>query len=427
PGYTLHGARNRETFVTPLPGEPLPDELGSHPSYTTPMQEVFQSISGQEDLMTELLSHPEIRRHFRGRHIDMNDLASRLTVWHEMLAVFQRQPSEGCADALCSLLRLIERYLRNFTVHTGYNIEDFGRSYIGRRFPEDLLGRVVRDCGVYAVDVAYEVYRTARTASPRVPVHLQLVNTLEHFMLVINDDATGEHYLVSNDQIVGPHTGDPTTTVASTYSGVMGHPFGISAAGAGVSLDTQMSDPAFRHRLWQSYETGARMGIDPSPRQAGDTRSQAEREQEAYRGYYDAMTRFDRAAQLALDRLRQLMIDFARAPGNRTQTLSAELPQLLRAGTTMAATIDAIVRSPRIGLRPGHNLPMQREALLTAPTGISVHPLARVGKALMFAERHGHSLNPEESALLNWLQNAPFQSIRDQLSNYDAAGRPPNL
>ena len=427
PGYSLHGQRGADEFVTPLPGEPLPDELGSHPTYSAPMEEVFARIGGQEDLLTEVLQQPQIRKRFGSRAIDMNDSATRFIVWNEMLAVFQRQPAAGCPNALCSLLRLIERYLQNFTVHTGYNIDDFGVSYLDRQFPEDLLGRVVRDCGVYAVTVAYEVYRAASSAKPKVPVRLQLFNTLEHFMLVVHDDTSKEHYVVSNDQIVGPRNGNPVSTVATTYAGVMGHPFGISAAGSTQALGIDLSDAAFRNRLWQNYETGARLVLDPGKPPPGDTRPAGERTNEAYKGYYEAMTRFDAAAQAASGQLEQLMASFARLardPSGRMRTLNAALPQLDRAGTAMAAIIDAIVKSQRIGLRQGPNQPMQRDALLTAPSGVAVQPLARVGKALMFAERNGHTLTADETALLTWLRGAPFPSLSGELTQYDSAGRP---
>lgn len=427
PGYDLHGARGPDEFVTPLPGEPLPDELGTHPTYSASMDDVFARVGGQEDFLTQLLAHPEIRRRFGSRRIDMNDDATRYAVWSEMLAVFQRQPTAGCSNALCSLLRLIERYLQNFTVHTGYNIDDFGTSYLNRPFPEDLLGRVVRDCGVYAVTVAYEVYRSARAAKPQVPVHLQLFNTLEHFMLVVHDDTTHEHYVVSNDQIIGPRTGNPVGSVATTYAGVMGHPFGVSAAGSSQQLGIDLSDAAFRARLWQSYETGARLALDAGKPPPGNTRPAGERTHEAYKGYYDAMTRFDAAAQASHAQLEQLMATFAQAPATRMRAVDAALPQLDRAGTAMAAIIDAIVSSPRIGLRPGPNLPMQREALLTAPTGVPVQPLARIGKALMFAERNGHALTKDETVLLAWLRKSPFPSLSSELATYDAAGRPPRF
>jgi hypothetical protein len=422
PGYTLQGRRGPDEFVTPLPGEPRPDELGTHPAYTAPMQEVFATLGGQEDLLTELNTHPEIRRRFRGRPIDLNDQATRLGVWGEMIAIYQRTPAPGCATALCSLLRLMGRYLRNFTVHTQYNIDDFGVSYLDRQFPEDLLGRLVRDCGVYAVTVAYEVYRAARAVSPRLGVRLQLHHTLEHSMLLILDEDHAVHYLVNNDEITGPTQGDPLGSLGTAYAGTMGHGFGVSAAAASTPLGTETTDAAFRRRLWRSFETGGRLGVDPEPRALGDTRPDAERKDEAYRGMYAAMDRFDQAGQAGST----LVNGLAAAPGDLT-VVEAALPRLTALGRLMATTIDAITRSPRIGLRPGPNVVMQREALLTVPAGVAVHPLVRIGKVLMFAEHNGHALTADESALLTSLRSSPFASIPAALTDYDRAGRPPEF
>ena len=80
-------------------------------------------------------------------------------------------------------MQLIGRYLRAFTIHTQYNIRDWGASYLDSPEATDLAGRAERDCGVYAFTVAYEVYRTARSARPRLDLVFQLVALPEHVAL----------------------------------------------------------------------------------------------------------------------------------------------------------------------------------------------------------------------------------------------------
>jgi hypothetical protein len=84
--------------------------------------------------------------------------------------------------ALRSVIRLLEQYLAAFTSHTPYNIDDFGSSYLSKSFPRDLTGRLIHDCGVYALRIAYILSLVRRQLKLRfrmiaLPLHVGLVIT----------------------------------------------------------------------------------------------------------------------------------------------------------------------------------------------------------------------------------------------------------
>jgi Domain of unknown function (DUF4157) len=66
-----------------------------------------------------------------------------------------REATDGPEKALVAVIDLLEKYLRVFTTHTPYNIEDFGDNLLTKTFPRDLAGRLIHDCGVYALRTAY--------------------------------------------------------------------------------------------------------------------------------------------------------------------------------------------------------------------------------------------------------------------------------
>ncbi len=431
PGFTLHGALATEEFVTPLPGEPLPDELGRHSAYSVPMQELFESLGGQEDLFTDLQRVPEIRRAFGARPIDLNDQATRHRVWRILYQVYQAQPLPGTQTALQSLLRMVERYQSAFTFHIGYDVRDFGVSYLDSQFPEDLAGRVVRDCGVYAVTAAYDVYQAVRSGSPRLPVGFQLYSTLEHTMLVIFDESANEHYVVNNDRIEGPHPGatpdEVSGTVAEAYSRVMGRTFQMSVGARTGVLRTTQSDVAFRRGIWANYTSQALLGLAPErPAGPGDTRTEAQRRDDAYRHYYQAMQRFDTLGQATRDRLGLLQPRLPAASRDRQVAILDEvLADLVRLGLDQARILQTYpISAGAVGLRGTPTVPVQQIGLLTTGSTGADHPLARVGMALLFSQALGRTLSPEADALLKWLDGAAFRGFHQALDRYRQQGRP---
>jgi hypothetical protein len=168
----IYGQNLVSIDVTQLPGLPAPREVAGPSGYTFQHQSmtgIAEALFGQTELVADLQAEPAIQAEFGNMPIDFNDLDHRLRVWRTMYCVYQQRDTLGFG-ALYQLMSLIGRYLRAYTIHTSYNIDDFGRSYLENRmrdFPIDLAGCAERDCGVYALTVAYEVYRTVREASPR--------------------------------------------------------------------------------------------------------------------------------------------------------------------------------------------------------------------------------------------------------------------
>ncbi|WP_267681218.1 DUF4157 domain-containing protein [Nannocystis sp. SCPEA4] len=83
-------------------------------------------------------------------------------------------------EAYRSLVDVLRNYFDAFTVHSPYNIEDFGDSYLDRDFPRALSGQLVHDCGVYALRIAYMLTLLRKELGltfhfVRLPFHFALV------------------------------------------------------------------------------------------------------------------------------------------------------------------------------------------------------------------------------------------------------------
>jgi Domain of unknown function (DUF4157) len=199
PAFEFHGANFEKTDLTELPGHPFSAELlatgeGQEPQNLGLLQ---SSLMAQAEFQAEIAREPEIRKAFGHEPVDLNDSAKRLKVWRIMHAVYQRRGS----GALGSLMALMGRYLKAHTYHTGFNVRDFGTSYLASEMPSDLAGRLVRDCGVYALTVAWDVFQTVKAGDSKLQLSFTLATLLDHIILVITDKAAGESYLVNNDQI----------------------------------------------------------------------------------------------------------------------------------------------------------------------------------------------------------------------------------
>ncbi|GAA0984521.1 hypothetical protein GCM10009555_058410 [Acrocarpospora macrocephala] len=94
--------------------------------------------------------------------------------------------STGSADAAFqAVVNLLKFYLRAFTTHSPYNIDDFGDDLLKIEFPRTLTGQLVHDCGVYALRIAFMLsllkdhprLRGMRLRFAQLPVHIALVIT----------------------------------------------------------------------------------------------------------------------------------------------------------------------------------------------------------------------------------------------------------
>jgi len=101
------------------------------------------------------------------------------------------------ANAFLELIRLIQSYMKAFTIHTPYNIDDFGDNYLTQNFPRALTGQLIHDCGVYALKTAYLLSLIAPKIGLKfqyiiLPNHIGLIMTAKDMPVLIlhNDDFT---------------------------------------------------------------------------------------------------------------------------------------------------------------------------------------------------------------------------------------------
>jgi hypothetical protein len=285
PALRIHSAKGSrgDTDVTQLAGLPSPAEVGQNAYQAKPMEDVHAALEGQVDLLEDLLREPGVRKAFPRGDIDMSKVADRLKVWK---AIYEAR--KGTGDGLRGLMSTIGRYLKAFTVHTEYNIRDFGAtSYVqaeqAGEMATDLAGRAERDCGVYALTVASELQKTAK--SQGLKLDFQLVTTLDHAMLVIRE-ASGTFYIVSNDTVSAPLTGDVATELGKTAGAIRGRgvsvmpamtfDLGASIGGAGRP---EFSDAA----AWMQYKQ-AQFGLG----QPGQDK------EPLYKQYYDDQAQIEK-------------------------------------------------------------------------------------------------------------------------------------
>jgi hypothetical protein len=192
----MEGANKVTAVLTELPGLSTPAQAGEH-ARTEKLSDLQNALVAQAEFQAEIGREPEIRRKFGGKPIDLNDTKQRQDVWRIMYLAYKK----AGPGALGSLMALIGRYLKAFTVHTDFNIRDFGPNYLDSKFPVDLAGRAEKDCGVYALHVAWDVFQTVKQADSKLDVQFRLATSLDHVTLIIDDKSTAETYLVNNDTV----------------------------------------------------------------------------------------------------------------------------------------------------------------------------------------------------------------------------------
>lgn len=195
----LEGRLGETTDLTELPGLKKVSDYDTYAEQSESLNTLTEQIGEQVDLIDALLDRPEIARAFPSGDIDMHDLNTRVKVWSILL---QSLLGSGRDDkqALSLLMSLMQLYLSAFTVHTKYNIRDSGTPYLTSNLPEDLAGRAERDCGVYAMYAAYEVFMAARAAG-RPKLDFSLVSVPGHVMLAIQMRGQDATWVVNNDSL----------------------------------------------------------------------------------------------------------------------------------------------------------------------------------------------------------------------------------
>jgi hypothetical protein len=423
PGITLHGANSAETDLTQLPGLPSPKEVGNNVQVQN-LGALQGALMEQTDFQAEIGRQPEIRKAFGNEPIDLNDTTKRQRVWQIMYGVFQ----QSGAGALGSLMALIGRYLKAFTIHTMYNVRDWGKSYLDSEMPTDLAGRAERDCGVYALTVAWDVYQTVKRGDPKLEVTFDLTTMLEHVTLVITDKSTGEFYVVNNDQVSPPQRGDPLAQVAPQYGAVRGLPYTVGPA-VTVSLgSTKDPQKKFHDDAWTRYlasvDWGLKLDIPPdvAALEKSDPAAFSEKlreiQQKRYETFYREQEVFDREAK-ALD---PLVTALGPVAGDAKKLEKALTPLVDQAGTL---AVRFIRLGPSAGVVAGSKksqaiLPQQAQYLFTQEQGHSHHPIVRVALGILHLQALGGTLTPKQDALLKFCDNVP--TFKQQMDAYRAAG-----
>lgn len=109
-----------------------------------------------------------------------------------------REATDGPEKALVAVITLLEEYMRVFTTHTPYDIDDFGDNLLTKTFPRDLAGRLIHDCGVYALRVAYIL--SLLRDHPKLHLRFRYLVMPLHVGLIITGDSL-PLFLVNNDTI----------------------------------------------------------------------------------------------------------------------------------------------------------------------------------------------------------------------------------
>jgi hypothetical protein len=274
-GATLHylGANYESTDLTELPGHPFPDAVTKEKESvdTGKLGEVQAALTAQADLQAELRREPAVRGAFGTGDIDLTQQSIRHRVWGIMYGVYRHG---GGPDALAQLMSLIGRYLAAYTYHTSYNVRDFGQNYLDSPMPTDLAGRVVQDCGVYALNVAWDVMQTAKKGDPSLRLSFTLATLLDHVILVIADQTSGVTYFVNNELITrrapagyspqspkGPSAAPPKPVdvdqeIGAQYQLVRNLPYLVTPTNYRQIGTTADNPAAFKNAAWQSYQAG---------------------------------------------------------------------------------------------------------------------------------------------------------------------------
>jgi len=435
--YEAWGAQGNRELLNPLPGAPSPDELASTPGLWESMGDIMSNLYEQETWMARLYRHPEVVQEFGSNPIDINNPDQRHRLFRIMYQIFQRN-GVGLTP-LDGILRFMEEYLQRFTFHTGdYNIRDMGQNYLDTEFPQDLTGRVIRDCGVYAITTAYDVYRLARAEN--INVRFEIFTMTDHALLLITEEDANAYFVVSNNEIEGPLYGNQIRAIAVAFSESVGRDYVALPSISQPLGSTRDPDRRFRQQIWNRYQNVTRWGLLPEAPAPGETRSEEERSEASYRNYYEAQREFDELATQVdgvINNLRRELQDSE----NHIEELERYVGPLTTAGRRLAEIFIRYAAEARsaIGEREGANTrTWMLYQLYATPTRGQQHPLVRLARVLLYYQYLGGTLNNYQQILSNWMcterESAPpgerilrQQEFCNLIERYRQAGFPPDF
>jgi len=237
------------------------------------------TILGQFELVNELLSHSEVRHAFEEylkkrttsqeskelwkqyKMVDLNVLEIRTIAWQVLFRKFYKEDRE---TAFQRLFTLMNQYLKYYTRHTYYNVRDEDDNYLISKWPTDLTGSEFFDCGVYAVRVAYDIYKAVHGSD--LIIEFRFITFLNHISLIgfiINlIEYTNElSFLVNNDKIYSPkHISDDkyksmALWAQEAYAIVYDVDYEIFLVMfTDLNVTTEIPDSRFTNELWDIYK-----------------------------------------------------------------------------------------------------------------------------------------------------------------------------
>lgn len=418
----LEGHLGETTDLTELPGLKKVSDFDDFALQTESLNTLTEQIAEQVDLIDALLDRPEIARAFPDGDIDMHDRDTRVKVWSLLLQSLRASRHDDKL-ALSLLMALMQRYLSAFTVHTQYNIRDFGTPYLTSDLPEDLAGRAERDCGVYAMYAAYEVFMAARTAGGPT-LDFSLVSVPGHVMLAIEMRGEDATWVVNNDSIQGPNTGPVADLAARFVPSVFGRRFMITPAMVLPVGSTDMKVKPFADSLWSGLLDSSSWGLDVGATPKGASKAKLRQlTLDAYQNFYGAIEEFDKQCTV-------LEAGLNKASGHGSlkelqSALSALRPVYLKGAKLFLLLAQTSWAGDRRRTGVEGRLRGHDQYLFSQPAAQPPHPLLRTAMALARLQLLGGTLDAPETDLVALLTSklAPSEYAA-AFKQYVQAGMP---
>ncbi len=408
PLLQIDGSNHTHTDLSELPGHPFPADViaSPHGQEVEKLEQVQSALIGQAGFQAEIAREPAIQKAFGNDPVDLNDTAKRQKVWSTMYGVFKARG----AGALSSLMELMGRYLKHHTHHTSFNVRDFGDSYLTSEMPADLTGRLVRDCGVYALTVAWEVFQTVKAGDPSLKVKFTLATLLDHIVLVITDETAQETYLVNNELITKVAKPAPGSTsgagtpppkapvmeeeVAKQYLLVRSLPYLVSPVNLMNIGSTADAAGSFKGAAWTRYLAStqhmAKVKVDFTMLELFSIQSEA------------------------LDKEVNTLAPSASDPGAISAWLTQNWPSI----ASMLVRFEQIGTQAFKGLAPPAG---SRNAVAFRWPG-SNHPVLRIALILLRLRKLGQPLTADQQKYLAFFETA-FKDLMDKSRGDAEAGR----
>ena len=342
-----------------------------------------EALEGQSRLVTDLLNFKQVRTELAtilksNRRLDLHDRAVRVRVWEVVLRKFLR---ESPTVAMSLWIGLIQLYLTHYTRHTFWNVRDQGTNYLDTTWPKDIVGQALQDCGVYAIETAYDIYRAVKAVANAPSVEFEMLITADHATLIGFFDK--KWFFINNRRIDRPETLTGGRSAATFQAVGVGYrrvhnlkfnvlPFIKSAK----PITTGMSDAAFKSAIWSDYQDLGGWGIAPH---VGDQ-------------YYRTMRAFDTAS-------RQLAVPLEGLRSGAPPS-SPELVAATTAATTLFDMAEILVNKDLIF---GRAVGTQGIVFTEQPR----LPMYTVTDRLAKAAKVGTPLSPEQTRLVSRSVNHP--------------------